>query len=63
MPQDRTNNFPNIELKSEDYICKRVEANIDGESGYFFGSVCKQTGLPDGNGVFVTIDWVNCGEF
>ena len=39
-----------------------MEANIEGEKGYFHGSVSKKTGSPDGYGVFKTGDWVHCGK-
>ena len=39
-----------------------MEANIEGEKGYFYGSVSKTTGSPDGYGVFKTNDWVHCGK-
>ena len=39
-----------------------MEANIEGEKGYFYGSVCIITGSPDGYGVFKTGDWVHCGK-
>ena len=58
--------FPNLKIPSNDHVCKRTEATIEGESGVFFGIVCKSTGLPDGYGVFDICnddDWVvHCGE-
>ena len=53
--------FPNLKIPSNDHVCKRTEATIEGEKGVFFGIVCKSTGLPDGLGVFVAGAWVHCG--
>jgi hypothetical protein len=52
LPFDAPCDFPNLKIPSEDHICKRTEATIEGERGVFFGIVCKSTGLPDGYGVF-----------
>ena len=54
--------FPNLKIPSNDHVCKRTEATIEGEKGVFYGIVCKSTGLPDGYGVFVAGEWVHCGE-
>ncbi len=41
-----------------------MQATIEGESGYFYGSVSKQTGQPAGAGVLKTDDgWIHCGDF
>ena len=56
------NNFPKIDIPSDRFICKKVEADIEGEKGYFYGSVNNTTSSPDGYGVFDTGDWVNCGK-
>ena len=61
MPHDFTSNFPEIDLISEDFVCKRQSAQIEGESGFFYGSICKLKNLPEGCGVFVTDEWVHCG--
>jgi hypothetical protein len=69
--------FPNLEIPSEDFVCKRIDATIEENSGEFYGIVCKSTGLPDGNGVFRdgnwwhfggkklfgAGNWVHCGKF
>jgi hypothetical protein len=39
-----------------------VEATIEGEKGEYIGIVCKSSDIPDGYGVFVTSDWVHCGQ-
>ena len=62
LPIDPLCDFPKLEIPSEDFFCRRVEANIEGDSGEFFGIVCKSTGLPDGYGVFKAGDWVHCGK-
>ena len=50
-------------IPSNDFVCRRVEATIEGESGDFFGIVCRSSGLPDGYGVFITTDgWTHCGK-
>jgi hypothetical protein len=54
--------FPNLRISSEDQVIKRVEATIEDEEGEFFGIVCKSSGIPDGYGVFITDDWVHCGQ-
>ncbi len=59
LPLDSSSNFPQINLISEDFVCKRWS---EGESGFFYGSICKSTNLPEGCGVFVTDEWVHCGE-
>ncbi len=51
-----------IDTISDEFVCKRKEASIEGEKGYFYGSVSKTTGSPDGYGVFKTDDWVHCGK-
>ena len=45
--------FPKIDNVSLDFVCKRVEAEIEGEKGFYYGSVSKQTNQPQGEGVFV----------
>ena len=41
-----------------------MKATIEGETGYFYGSVSKQTGQPAGAGVFKTVGgWIHCGNF
>ena len=52
LPIDTLCDFPNLKSPSEDHVCKRIEATIDGEKGVFSGIVCKSTGIPDGFGVF-----------
>ena len=55
--------FLMINAVSADCICKVARANIRGEPGYFYGSVSELTGLPDGEGVFVTDDeWIHFGR-
>ena len=62
LPQDLPNFFPKIDAISDQFVCKGMEANIEGEEGHFLGSVCKVTGSPDGFGVFEPGDWVHCGK-
>ncbi len=62
LPIDRLCNFPGLKIPSDAFVCKRIEATIDDEFGEFFGIVCRQTGLPDGYGVFKVVDWVHCGQ-
>ena len=52
LPIDRLCDFPSLKIPSDDFVCKRIKATIDGKPGEFFGIVCKLTGLPDGYGVF-----------
>ena len=63
LPIDRLCDFPSLKIPSDAFVCKRIEATIDGISGQFFGIVCRKTDLPDGYGVFKVIDWVHCGQF
>ena len=56
------NIFPKIDDISDQFVCKMMEANIEGKEGDFYGSVSKTTGSPDGYGVFKTDDWVHCGK-
>ena len=60
--QDLPNIFPKIDAISDQFVCKRIEAYIEGEEGHFYGSICKVTDSPDGYGVFKTGDWVHCGK-
>jgi len=62
LPQDVPSIFPKIDAISDQFVCKRIEANIEGEEGCFYGSVSKLTDTPDGYGVFKTEDWVHCGK-
>ncbi len=62
LPIDPHCDFPKLEIPSEDFVCRRKKANIEGDSGLFFGIVCKSTGLPDGLGVFKAGNWVHCGK-
>ncbi len=39
-----------------------MKTTVEGQTGIFYGIFCKTTGLPDGFGVFVSGDWVLCGE-
>ena len=62
LPIDPPCDFPNLTIPSDDFVCRRVETTIDGESGEFFGIVNKADGLPDGYGVFRTSTWAHCGK-
>jgi len=63
LPQKRANKvFPKIDDISKDFVCKRIEATIENEEGEFYGSVSKMIGQPSGYGVFVTKEWIHCGE-
>jgi hypothetical protein len=62
LPIDSLCDFPGLKIPSDAFVCKRIEATIEGESGEFFGIVCKLTGLPDGYGVFRAGGWVICGK-
>ena len=62
IPQDSPNFFPKIDAISDKFVCKRIKANIEGDEGHFYGSVCKATDYPDGYGVFKTCDWVQFGK-
>ncbi len=62
LPQDEPNVFPKIDDISDQFVCGKVEANIEGADGNFYGSICKATNLPDGYGVFTAGDWINCGK-
>jgi hypothetical protein len=62
LPIDRLCDFPNLQIPSVAFVCKRVEATIDGILGEFYGIVCRKTKLPDGYGAFKVGDWVHCGK-
>jgi hypothetical protein len=62
LPIDPLCDFPNLKIPSDAFVCKRIEATIEGASGEFIGIVCKSTSLPDGYGVFKTEDWIYCGK-
>ena len=53
-PIDPPNDFPTIQIPSEEYICRKKRAIIEGKKGNFYGCVCKKTKKPEGYGVFVT---------
>ena len=54
--------FPKIDDISDEFVCKRIETEISGEKGCFFGSVNKQTNQPLGEGVFKAENgWITCG--
>ena len=62
IPAQVISDFPEIDLISDDFVCKSTNATIDNEQGIFYGSVHKQTGLPSGDGVFVAQNgWIHCG--
>jgi hypothetical protein len=63
LPIDTLCDFPGLKIPSDAFVCKRIEATIDGIFGEFFGIVCRQTDQPDGYGVFRIFDWVHCGQF
>ena len=46
IPHDPISSFPKIDDISADLVCRRVEATIDDESGYFYGPVNKDSDLP-----------------
>ena len=55
--------FPKIDDIADDFVCKRIETEIEGEKGYFYGSVEKQTDEPSGEGVFKAENgWIRCGR-
>ncbi len=62
MHQEMPNIFPKVDAISDEFVCKRIKAKIAGVKGYFYGSVSKTTGYPDGYGVFQTDNWVHCGK-
>ncbi len=63
LPTNPVCDFPNLRIASDDHVIKRIEANIEGSLGYFYGLVRKTNGLPDGFGVFGTSDgWTYCGS-
>ena len=57
LPFNTPCDFPNLKIPSEDHVCKRIEAIVEGEKGEFFGIVRKSTNMPDGFGVFRTGIW------
>jgi hypothetical protein len=54
--------FPMIDDITDDFICKVTQTTIQGKKGEFYGSVRKSTGLPSGEGVFVTDKWIFFGR-
>ncbi len=62
LPINRLCDFPGLKIPSDAFVCKRIEATIDGIPGEFFGIVRRQTDLPEGYGVFKVVDWVHCGR-
>ncbi len=63
IPQDLPDSFPKIDDVSDEFVCKRAKAKIEGEEGWFFGPVRKTNDLPDGLGIYTTdACWVHCGK-
>jgi hypothetical protein len=62
LPIDRLCDFPNLKIPSDDFVCKRIKATIDGHYGRFSGIVCRKSKKPDGYGVFQGVGWVHCGQ-
>jgi hypothetical protein len=62
LPIDHLCDFPKLKIPSADHIWRRIEATIEGGIGVFYGNVCRESLLPDGYGVFVTSEWVHCGQ-
>ncbi len=63
LPTEAASDFPNIRIASADHVIKRIEVEIEGCSGEFYGLVRKSNSLPDGFGVFVACNgWVHCGR-
>ena len=54
--------FPKIDDITRDYTCKCREVDIEGEKGIFYGPFSKKNSHPDGYGVFINGDWINCGK-
>ena len=52
LPVDPLCDFPLLTIPTEDHVCKRIEATVEGDSGEFYGVVCKASNVPDGYGVF-----------
>ena len=46
-------------MNEEEFELKRTTAKIEGQDGEFFGPVNRQTGLPEGTGVFRFGDWIH----
>ena len=57
--KNKPNIFPRFEVNEELFKLKRTPATINGKDGEFFGPVNRQTGLPEGTGVFIFGDWVH----
>lgn len=55
--------LPKIDEISPYFVCKSVKVTIYGFKGIFYGSVSKIYNLPEGYGVFITRDWIICGNF
>ena len=62
LPKEEPNSFPKLDDITNDFVCKRGYRRVGGEKGYFYGSFSKQSGQPEGYGVFVCGDWVHCGK-
>ncbi len=63
LPTEAICDFPDIRIASADHVTKRIEVEIEGCSGVFYGLVRKSNSLLDGFGVFVaTNGWVHCGK-
>ena len=62
LPYESPDNFPEIDNISDEFVCKRTHARIEGALGYFFGSVSRVTDLAEGNGVFMSGAIIDCGK-
>jgi hypothetical protein len=61
LPVDSPCDCLNLKIPSDDFAYKRIEANIEGEHGTFYGIVCKSSGLPCGYGVFLAENYIHWG--
>ena len=61
--ESQTCRFPKIDEVAAGYIFNwRNNIVIEGEVGRFIGSYDAGTLQPSGQGVFITHDWIHCGE-
>ncbi len=55
------NGFPKEGDIPDDFQWKLIEAKIENEAGFLFGSVSKKIDQPFRYVVFVTDEWLHCG--
>ncbi len=63
-PKLALEDYPNLYFPnntSSDQI-QKIDTQVSGEEGQFYGMVNEKTGLASGHGVFLAGEWIHCGS-